>query len=86
MPRGLTRVFPKRRTKRLSLDLEMEAHIFAHGHKAKDTWPGVFKWWDLRNTHFSSLEDMIAYAYRTSMLTLYSHFFDAVMQSTIWTL
>ncbi|GJX30645.1 RNA-directed DNA polymerase, eukaryota, reverse transcriptase zinc-binding domain protein [Tanacetum coccineum] len=67
-------------------DIETEKHIFVHCELARDTWKDVLRWWHIPNTSFQYLQDVISLADHSPLQSKSSRFFDAVVQTTIWSL
>ena len=66
--------------------IETEEHIFLHCKIAKDLWSDVFKWWRIPNVSFLSLHGLVHSADHTPLEGKFTRFFDAVVQTTIWSI
>ncbi|GKB30224.1 RNA-directed DNA polymerase, eukaryota, reverse transcriptase zinc-binding domain protein [Tanacetum coccineum] len=67
-------------------DIETEEHLFVHCELARDTWKDVLRWSHIPNTSFQYLQDVISLADHSPLQSKSSRFFDAVVQTTIWSL
>ncbi|GJR87366.1 hypothetical protein Tco_0211377 [Tanacetum coccineum] len=66
--------------------VETEEHLFVDCKIARDTWINVLNWWRIPNTTFLSLQDVFQLADDSPLEAKFSRFFDAVIQTTIWSL
>ncbi|GKB67983.1 RNA-directed DNA polymerase, eukaryota, reverse transcriptase zinc-binding domain protein, partial [Tanacetum coccineum] len=66
--------------------VETEEHLFVDCKIARDTWINVLNWWRIPNTTFQSLQDVFQLADDSPLEVKFSRFFDAVIQTTIWSL
>ena len=66
--------------------IETEEHLFVDCRIARHTWINVLKWWRIPNTTFHCLQDVFQLADHLPVDAKFSRFFDAVIQTTIWSL
>ncbi|GKC64896.1 RNA-directed DNA polymerase, eukaryota, reverse transcriptase zinc-binding domain protein, partial [Tanacetum coccineum] len=66
--------------------VQTEKHLFVDCKIARDTWINVLNWWRIPIITFQSLQDVFQLAYDSPLEAKFSRFFDAVIQTTIWSL
>ena len=66
--------------------IETEEHLFIHCKVAKEIWLDVLKWWRIPYVSLVTLQDLINLADHTPLEDKFSGFFDAVVQTTIWSI
>ncbi|GJR14954.1 RNA-directed DNA polymerase, eukaryota, reverse transcriptase zinc-binding domain protein [Tanacetum coccineum] len=66
--------------------VETEKHLFVDCKIARDTWINVLNWWRIPITTFQSVQDVFQLADESPLEAKISRFFDAVIQTTIWSL
>ena len=63
-----------------------EEHVFVYCKISVDIWKDVLNWWQITNTQFHNLHDVIHMADHAPIVAKHSRFFDVVVQTTIWCL
>nr|GEY47317.1 RNA-directed DNA polymerase, eukaryota, reverse transcriptase zinc-binding domain protein [Tanacetum cinerariifolium] len=67
-------------------DLETKEHLIVKCTLTKNTWLEIIKWWNIRDVHMDNLNDVFSLANHANLPPVLSNVFDAVVQSTLWTL
>ncbi|GJZ05566.1 putative RNA-directed DNA polymerase, eukaryota, reverse transcriptase zinc-binding domain protein [Tanacetum coccineum] len=67
-------------------DIETEEHLFTSCYIATETWRRVFTWWKIHDTSITSLSDAVNLADSISFPAHHVIHFDAVVQTTLWSL
>ncbi|GJR37723.1 RNA-directed DNA polymerase, eukaryota, reverse transcriptase zinc-binding domain protein [Tanacetum coccineum] len=67
-------------------DIETEEHVFVSCPIAVNTWKQVLKWWRVNYVSMQNLLEVINLADHAPIEGKHLHFFDLVVQTTIWSI
>nr|GEV31654.1 ribonuclease H-like domain-containing protein [Tanacetum cinerariifolium] len=74
------------RMEHIEIDIHFVRDMVTAGQAAKEIWLEVLKWWRIPNVSFVTLHDLIHLADHTPLEDKFSSVFDAIVQTTIWSI